>query len=81
MMGGERATASGDKKDFKGFNIFIFLIFIFVFCMLSCIPKVHLIRYMRNSTTFIIAVFLGVLTILNFMLYCSVFKNFNFGGV
>jgi hypothetical protein len=68
MMGGERATASGDKKDFKGFNIFIFLIFIFVFCMLSCIPKVHLIKYIGNSTTFINAGFLGVLTFIFFML-------------
>jgi hypothetical protein len=83
MMGGEERS-DGDKKGvkgFKGFNICIFLVFIFVFCIPSGIPKVHLIKYIRNSTTFIDAVFFGVLTFIFFMLLYGMCKFFKLGGV
>jgi hypothetical protein len=80
MMGGEERS-DGDKKGVKGFNIFIFFVFIFVFCIPSVIPKVHLIKYIRNSTICINAVFFGVLTFIFFMLLYGMCKFFKFGGV
>jgi F0F1-type ATP synthase assembly protein I len=82
MMGGEERS-DGDKKGvkgFKGFNIFIFSVFIFVFCIFY-FQKVHLIKYIRNSTICINAVFFVVLTFIFFMLLYGMCKFFKLGGV